>query len=94
MPALLALALLVFVAPAQARKYAGSIAPKSTNQVDCNGWSPKYTPARPMMRSLCTDPIHVDAQGKASRLIDNGWYVGHDEPSVKFISSVKGSGNT
>ena len=46
------------------------------------------------MRSLCTDPIHISSSGKASRLIDNGWYVGHDEPSVKFISSSAGSGNT
>ena len=45
------------------------------------------------MRSLCTDPIHINQQGKASRLLDNGWYVGHDEPSVKFISSASGSGN-
>ena len=32
--------------------------------------------------------------GKAGRFIDNGWYVGHDEPSVKFISTLRGSGNT
>jgi hypothetical protein len=93
MVAAVALALLTFAGPAQAAKYAGSIAPKATSEVDCNGWSPKYAPARPMMRSLCTDPIHISEQGKASRLTDNGWYVGHDEPSVKFISSTAGSGN-
>ena len=26
--------------------------------------------------------------------MDNGHYVGHDEPSVEFISSTPGSGNT
>ncbi|HET8978207.1 MAG TPA: hypothetical protein VFN87_08610 [Solirubrobacteraceae bacterium] len=66
----------------------------SGSNVDCNGWSDRYAPARPQMRSLCTDPIAINRQGKASRLIDNGWYVGHDEPSVKFISSQAHSGNT
>ena len=30
----------------------------------------------------------------ATRFEDNGIYVGHDEPSVKFISSAPGSGNS
>ena len=69
-----------------------SVAPNPTNDLDCNAWSASYTSARPAMKSLCTDPISV-ANGKATRYIDNGWYVGHDEPSVKFISSQPGSGN-
>ena len=72
---------------------AGWVAPKATNELDCNGWSAKYATVRPTTRSLCTDPITVK-NGKASRFIDNGWYVGHDEPSVKFISHAGGSGNT
>ena len=32
--------------------------------------------------------------GNRYRFEDNGQYVGHDEPSVKFISSAPGSGNT
>jgi hypothetical protein len=67
--------------------------PKATNEVDCNGWSTRYTSIKPSMRGLCTDPIQVK-KGKAARFIDNGWYVGHDEPSVKFISHATGSGNT
>ncbi len=86
-------ALVVLPAAASAAHFAGPIAPRSGSDVDCNGWSPKYAPARTMMRSLCTDPIHINSRGKASRLLDNGWYVGHDEPSVKFISSASGSGN-
>ncbi len=75
--------------------FVGSIKPSTTaSDVDCNGWSDAYAPARPAMRSVCTDPITINSAGKASRLIDNGWYVGHDEPSVKFISSARGSGNT
>jgi hypothetical protein len=72
----------------------GPIAPSTTgSDVDCNGWSDAYAPARGAMRAVCTDPIAINSSGKASRLIDNGWYVGHDEPSVKFISSKPGSGN-
>src|SRR5271165_6829618 len=76
-------------APAPA---SAGLAPNATNELDCNGWSNAYTSVKPGLRALCTDPIHI-RNGKASRLIDNGWYVGHDEPSVKFISSAPGSGN-
>jgi hypothetical protein len=72
----------------------GPIRPAPTNELDCNGWSAKYQAARPAMREQCTDPIRISPSGKASRLLDNGWYVGHDEPSVKFISSAAGTGNT
>ena len=70
------------------------IAPKAVNELDCNGWSPKYKSVRPAMRGLCTDPVLRRPGKKAARFIDNGWYVGHDEPSVKFISNAAGSGNT
>ena len=39
------------------------------------------------------DPVKVD-NGKRFRFEDNDHYIGHDEPSVKFISSTPGSGNT
>ena len=71
----------------------GAIAPNQVNELDCNGWSNKYGTVRQLAGDLCTDPIRV-VNGKASRFIDNGWYVGHDEPSTKFISSQPGSGNT
>ena len=69
---------------------AGTVAPNATNELDCNGWSAKYKTVRKLAGDLCTDPV----KGKADRFVDNGWYVGHDEPSVKFISSASGSGNT
>jgi hypothetical protein len=53
-------------------------------------------PAAPAMRSRCTDPAHyIMKKGMkiSSRFTDNGWYIGHDEPSTKFISSRRGSGN-
>jgi hypothetical protein len=71
----------------------GSIAPNPVNELDCNGWSAKYGTVRKLAGGLCTDPIKV-VGGKGSRFIDNGWYIGHDEPSVKFISKQPGSGNT
>ncbi len=54
-------------------------------------------PAAPAMRSRCTDPAHyILKNGKklSSRFTDNGWYIGHDEPSTKFISKKPGSGNS
>jgi hypothetical protein len=71
----------------------GAIAPNSANELDCNGWSHKYQAIAKEAGALCTDPIKI-LNGKATRFADNGWYVGHDEPSVKFISSQPGSGNT
>ena len=88
MPAIVA-GLLALSVPAIA---SAAVAPNPTNDLDCNAWSASYASARSAMKGLCTDPIQV-TNGKANRFIDNGWYVGHDEPSVKFISSQPGSGN-
>jgi hypothetical protein len=80
-----------------------TVTPKPTNNLDCNGWSLTYKPVDPAHRQLCADPRGAEyGQGYSSslpysskgRFIDNGHYVGHDEPSVKFISSAAGSGNT
>ena len=71
----------------------GSVKPNAANELDCNGWSPKYRTVAAEAGAFCTDPIKV-LNGKATRFSDNGWYIGHDEPSVKFISSRPGSGNT
>ncbi len=72
---------------------AGTVAPNPANELDCNGWSAKYKTVRKLAGDLCTDPIKV-VDGKGNRFVDNGWYVGHDEPSVKFISSAPDSANT
>ena len=69
------------------------VAPNPVNELDCNGWSAKYKTVRALAGDECTDPIKI-VNGKGKRFVDNGWYVGHDEPSVKFISSTPGSGNT
>jgi hypothetical protein len=69
-----------------------SVAPNPVNELDCNGWSNKYGTVR-KLASNCTDPLS-NYDGKDTRFKDNGHYIGHDEPSVKFISSTPGSGNT
>src|SRR3984885_13772213 len=92
MPAVVA-GLLALAVPAVASAAASApVAPKPANDLDCNDWSASYHSARAAMKDICTDPIQIK-NGKSSRFIDNGWYVGHDEPSVKFISSQPGSGN-
>jgi hypothetical protein len=73
---------------------AGVIRPAKVNMLDCNGWSQKYKSAAPGFKHLCTDPLKIEKKGDAYRFTDNGHYVGHDEPSVKFISNDPGSGNT
>jgi hypothetical protein len=77
-------------AAAKTAPAAGTVAPKATNELDCNGWSASYKTVRKLAGDLCTDPV----KGKAARFVDNRWYVGHDEPTIKFISSAPGSGNT
>ena len=44
--------------------------------------------------ATCAPTRSRSSTARPQRFIDNGWYVGHDEPSVKFISSTPGSGNT
>ena len=65
-----------------------AVHPRPAGELDCNGHSPVQVPAK---RGLtCTDPRGSD-QG---RFEDNGHYVGHDEPSVRFLSDRPGSGNS
>jgi hypothetical protein len=82
---LAAAAQLAFAGTASARTIAPVKHPAASthNLLDCN---------ITFMKGLCTDP-HGKYDGKASRFRDpiSGAYVGHDEPSVKFISSAAGS---
>jgi hypothetical protein len=79
----------------------GDVTPNRVNRLDCNGYSTKYKSLDPAFKSHCTDPLAthtVTYDGKkvirGYRFDDNGHYIGHDEPSVKFISHAAGSGNT
>ena len=42
------------------------------------------------LTAACADP-HGDCRGRTA-FYDNGHYIGHDEPSVRFISNAPGSG--
>lgn len=55
--------------------------------LDCNGYSAIQKPFRTY--DACTDFHGYDG----ARGYDNGHYIGHDEPSVQFVSSAPGSGN-
>ena len=46
---------------AKTSQASAAIAPKAVNELDCNGWSPKYKSVRPAMRGLCTDPVLAQA---------------------------------
>jgi hypothetical protein len=59
----------------------------STGDLDCNGYSKIQKLIRPVMQ--CSDPHGYDGD----RFYDNGHYIGHDEPSVQFMSNAPGSGN-
>ena len=86
--------------PARAAAVA-EVQPNHVNQLDCNGYSTKYQALNAGSKMHCTDPLslrRVRYDGKmvlrGYRFKDNGHYIGHDEPSVKFISHVAGTGNT
>ena len=77
---------------ASATRTSASARPATTsgsriNLGDCNAT---------FLMPLCADPHGKPYDGHLSRFRDpiTGAYVGHDEPSVKFISSRPGSGNT
>jgi len=53
--------------------------------LDCNGYSPTSQNILPNL--VCADPIGPGG----SRLYDNGWYLGHDEPSIQFFSTASPS---
>ena len=62
--------------------------PASAGELDCNGLSRTQKPVKSAIQ--CQDP-------KGSwdgRFYENGHYIGHDEPSIRFISGQPGSGNT
>jgi hypothetical protein len=86
----------LLLAPAQAHPQAGSasaaptaakIRPNSIGGLDCNGFSRIQHAVKLTMQ--CADPRGLV---RGERFEDNGHYVGHDEPSVRFMSGIPGSG--
>jgi len=90
-PALAAMQLLA--APSTSLAAARGSAPagyggKSFGNLDCNGHSPVQHPIKPG-GIICAE---VHAGGPyGGHLKDNGYYVGHDEPTVQFYSNKPGS---
>ncbi|MBV9101388.1 MAG: IPT/TIG domain-containing protein [Candidatus Dormibacteraeota bacterium] len=88
-------------AQAPASQTVATVRPNPRSSVDCNGYSNQYPPVDPSMRMYCADPkaLYTSSYGgyghsaAPGRFYDNGHYVGHDEPSVKFESNATGSGN-
>ena len=76
-----ALSLLMFSPASSAQSF------KPVGGLDCNGHSLIQKPLRP--QDSCTD-----FKGEyGTRGYDNGYYIGHDEPSIAFISTAPHSGN-
>ena len=82
--------LAVMTASAPADTGPAPFVPASTGMLDCNGLSPVQQPVH--RTAACSDPRGFE-NGRPARFEDNGKYVGHDEPIIKFISSRHGSGN-
>ena len=68
----------------------GGVPPNAVGALDCNGFSPIQKTVKPSM--VCTDPRSIE-NGRGARFEDNEHYIGHDEPSTRFLSDVPGSAN-
>jgi hypothetical protein len=73
--------------PVPAATTASGVQPNPSGELDCNGLSPIQRPVKDAVP--CADP-RGDYGG---RFYENGHYIGHDEPSLRFVSSQPGSGN-
>ena len=71
------------------------VKPRAAGLLDCNGVSRVQKTV--LVDNACTDirgMVGVDNKNNwGGRFYDNGQYIGHDEPDVRFLSSAQGSGN-
>lgn len=65
-----------------------AVPPNASGELDCNGLSPAQHPVKAELP--CKDP----RGNHYGRFYDNGHYLGHDEPSIRFISGRHGSGSS
>src|SRR5262249_56741288 len=78
---------LIAAAAQSAHAANAGVRPNKVGGLDCNGLSPIQHPAKRTLQ--CADPRGSDE----GRFEDNGRYIGHDEPSVRFLSTQPGSGS-
>jgi hypothetical protein len=71
-----------------AAPHAAGVRPAAVGMLDCNGFS--AIQRRLKATGACSDPRGYDG----GRFYDNGHYIGHDEPIVRFLSDRPGSGNS
>ena len=64
-----------------------AVRPNAVGGLDCNGLSPIQRPVKNGF--MCADPRGL----YGGRFYENGHYIGHDEPSVRFLSGRRGSGS-
>jgi hypothetical protein len=83
---LAALTTVAAAAPAAAPAAAASRIAAS-GELDCNGYSPVQHAVKPG-GTICAE---VHGGSKSGHLDDNGWYIGHDEPTLQFYSVQPGS---
>jgi hypothetical protein len=60
----------------------------AVGNLDCNGFSKIQSPLKPTM--TCAD-FFDSVEGR--RGYENGHYIGHDEPSIDFVSTAPHSAN-
>jgi hypothetical protein len=65
------------------------VRPRAVGELDCNGFSPIQRSVKRTL--LCTDIRGL--KGWGHRFYDNGHYIGHDEPSIRFLSTRPNSGD-
>jgi hypothetical protein len=78
---------------APAAPAAHGVRPKAIGLLDCNGFSTRQRALTTKMNCLDIRGLEPNAAAHDHRFYDNGHYIGHDEPSTRFISSRPGSGN-
>lgn len=81
------LGMVVTGATTSAGRAMAPVRPAGVGMLDCNGHSAMQRTLKPL--SACADPHGYDE----GRSYDNGHYIGHDEPIVRFLSTKAGSGN-
>src|SRR5579859_4339216 len=74
---------------AGARAAAAAVRPNKIGELDCNGLSPIQRSVRPPLG--CSDPRGTAATD--GRFYENGRYIGHDEPDLRFLSTKPSSGD-